>query len=448
MAGPVWGLWGLVWLALLLLSDPAENRAGAAGALCQCRLFCASPIVHTRRPSKPSPPPRKTRFASRLNRRGRGRGRGAKQLTSSRGLAAAMKRFTLLLQVLGAGAVSDTVCDPAGLQLSPPVCQRASESGTAHMPTVFGGPATLGQCVYGHFHDQQSNYGGGASCWTGALFAFSGIVTPSPKSPRSPPPSPPPHVRPLNGGPLRVGAGRHDQRRVGIRWLVRQRLVLSLPLGPLAPPAPRLRTGRAGRSGAGHSAGGDERRAAGEEGRERADRCDVEGLADDRWVCRGRRRRADGGDHGPRRCPPPPAFPLAPLPPTHLTRSSVLAFSAGSGSKPGSCAVSDGCCNAVKQFPFGGATPAAASTAAAFQHWRWVIEKSHDGSVSHNRDLFPPRFGLRFSPHLINSDGFTGRALPSATLALRSQAPGGPTRAGRWPRRATATRAAARRAAC
>ena len=73
-------------------------------------------------------------------------------------LAAAMKRFTLLLQVLGAGAVSDTVCDPAGLQQSPPVCQRASQSGTAHMPTVFGGPATLGQCVYGHFQDQQSNY--------------------------------------------------------------------------------------------------------------------------------------------------------------------------------------------------------------------------------------------------------------------------------------------------
>ena len=160
--------------------------------------------------------------------------------------------------------------------------------------------------------------------------------------------------------------------------------------------------------------------------------------------------------------PPPGAFALAPLPPTHsmLTRppqpcpslpSRLLLttpFSAGGSGKPGSCAVSDGCCNAVKQFPFGGATPAAASTAAAFQHWRWVIEKSHDGSVSHNRDLFPPRFGLRFSPHLINSDGFTGRALPSATLALRSQAPGGPTRAGRWPRRATATRAAARRAAC
>lgn len=133
-------------------------------------------------------------------------------------LAAAMKRFTLLLQVLGAGAVSDTVCDEAGLQQSPPVCQRASQSGTAHMPTVFGGPATLGQCVYGHFHDQQSNYGGGASCWTGALFAFSGIVTRSPQSPPSQPPPPTPPSDPLV--PTRAQDGTTSVNSDFVGWFV------------------------------------------------------------------------------------------------------------------------------------------------------------------------------------------------------------------------------------
>ena len=102
----------------------------------------------------------------------------------------------LAVATTAAADPSAAVCDPAGLARSPPVCFQlqpqqtelrqtapaavpaggaASAANASHLPNIFGGPATLGQCVYGHFGGQQSNYGGGASCWTGALFGFSGV---------------------------------------------------------------------------------------------------------------------------------------------------------------------------------------------------------------------------------------------------------------------------------
>jgi hypothetical protein len=71
------------------------------------------------------------------------------------------------------------VCDPRGLARTPSVCMRPYQhqdqqgGGPAYLPSVFGGPSTLGNCAFGHFGE--GGYGGGGSCWTGSLFGFSGI---------------------------------------------------------------------------------------------------------------------------------------------------------------------------------------------------------------------------------------------------------------------------------
>jgi hypothetical protein len=66
------------------------------------------------------------------------------------------------------------VCDPEGLAQSPPACFRRINSGPArHLPRVFGGPSTLGQCDFGQPGRQGGVFAG--SCWTGSLFGFSGV---------------------------------------------------------------------------------------------------------------------------------------------------------------------------------------------------------------------------------------------------------------------------------
>ena len=72
-------------------------------------------------------------------------------------------------------SVAARVCDADGLAQSPPACFRrlnASEP-ARHLPAVFGGPATLGQCDFGHPGTQGGIFSG--SCWTGSLFGFSGV---------------------------------------------------------------------------------------------------------------------------------------------------------------------------------------------------------------------------------------------------------------------------------
>jgi hypothetical protein len=84
--------------------------------------------------------------------------------------------------------VISRVCDPAGLEQHPPLCwqqrARGSTAGGAesavgaalhHLPNKYGGPATVGQCVFGHPEAVNGIFGGGQSCWTGALFGFSGV---------------------------------------------------------------------------------------------------------------------------------------------------------------------------------------------------------------------------------------------------------------------------------
>ena len=89
--------------------------------------------------------------------------------------AVALLLCGLVLQVgAGAGATSPVarrVCHPDGLAQDPPVCYTADDAdGPRHLPNVFGGPATLGQCRFGHPGGSSGAMSGGHSCWTGSLF--------------------------------------------------------------------------------------------------------------------------------------------------------------------------------------------------------------------------------------------------------------------------------------
>lgn len=68
-------------------------------------------------------------------------------------------------------SVASVLCDADGLAESPRVCRR----GEKLMPNVYGGPATLNQCSFGSSTPGNSPEWGGASCWSGSLFGFSGI---------------------------------------------------------------------------------------------------------------------------------------------------------------------------------------------------------------------------------------------------------------------------------
>ena len=78
--------------------------------------------------------------------------------------------------VLPAGAgnpspVSRRVCHPDGLAQDPPVCWIQDTDGFArHLPNVFGGPSTLGQCNFGHPGASSGSMSRGHSCWSGSLF--------------------------------------------------------------------------------------------------------------------------------------------------------------------------------------------------------------------------------------------------------------------------------------
>jgi hypothetical protein len=84
--------------------------------------------------------------------------------------------------------IVERVCDPAGLALQPPECWAPSTGGAAvaatavsHLPNKFGGSSTVGQCVFGHPEAVNGIFGGAQSCWTGALFGFSGVDGACPK---------------------------------------------------------------------------------------------------------------------------------------------------------------------------------------------------------------------------------------------------------------------------
>jgi len=79
--------------------------------------------------------------------------------------------------VLPAGAgnpspVARRVCHPDGLVQDPPVCYTVQDGERAprHLPNVFGGPSTLGQCNFGHPGGSSGSMSRGHSCWTGSLF--------------------------------------------------------------------------------------------------------------------------------------------------------------------------------------------------------------------------------------------------------------------------------------
>jgi hypothetical protein len=67
-------------------------------------------------------------------------------------------------------SVATSVCDASGLAETPRVCRR----GDAHLPNIYGGPSTLDQCSFGSTTPGNSPEWGGASCWSGSLFGFSG----------------------------------------------------------------------------------------------------------------------------------------------------------------------------------------------------------------------------------------------------------------------------------
>jgi len=82
----------------------------------------------------------------------------------------------LSLHSLRAVALSslDQVCDPRGLSEDPPSCWQGHPQ--RYLPNVYGGPATLDQCVFGH---PKLAHGIFNSCSSGALFGFSGIDGPT-----------------------------------------------------------------------------------------------------------------------------------------------------------------------------------------------------------------------------------------------------------------------------
>jgi hypothetical protein len=90
--------------------------------------------------------------------------------------------FTALLRTLAIALLSSTalgtqnhpvlshVCDATGLDQSPRHCSQ----GDRFLPSTFGGPSTLNQCIFGDPQPAGGIFGGGQSCWTGSLFGFSG----------------------------------------------------------------------------------------------------------------------------------------------------------------------------------------------------------------------------------------------------------------------------------
>ena len=79
-----------------------------------------------------------------------------------------------LSSVLAAHSRLDQVCDPRGLSEDPPLCWQSSPR--RYLPNVYGGPATLDQCVFGHPKLARGIFN---SCSSGALFGFSGIDGPT-----------------------------------------------------------------------------------------------------------------------------------------------------------------------------------------------------------------------------------------------------------------------------
>lgn len=223
------------------------------------------------------------------------------------------------------------VCDPAGLDQNPPTCWQQvrgpdtgaeSSVGVAHLPSKYGGPATVGQCVFGHPEAVNGIFGGGQSCWTGALFGFSGVDGACPEDFEC-----------------------TNNQFVG--WFVNGSYSLWINT-----PTPRHL-----RLGFGPEFGADDTK-------------DTVLIAtnDVLLVQRGASR----------------------LGLTWLDWRTMVGFVEGpdahfqleeltgqSGHNGDGCAVSSGCCNAVKQFSL----PHSAD-AITHRYWRWEIDQSHDGAGS------------------------------------------------------------------
>jgi hypothetical protein len=221
------------------------------------------------------------------------------------------------------------VCDPAGVKQTPPVCQQqqlATPRGgehalgeTAFLPNIFGGPATRGNCVYGHFG--AGGYGG-VSCWTGSLFGFSGV-----------------------DGPTSVASEFFG-------WFVNGSYSLYL-WGP----------NRHLRLGFGPDAGADQA----------VD--DVLVATNDALLVK-TKQSTSSSQLGLTWRDWRTIVGFVEGPDAHVRLEELT----GHGEPPGgACAVPAGCCGAVKQFSF---KPAAAAAPVSFQYWRWVIEKTHDASGS------------------------------------------------------------------
>ena len=83
--------------------------------------------------------------------------------------------WSMLLAACSCAAMAqvlEKMCDSRGLSEDPLSCWQGSPP--RYLPNVFGGPATLDQCVFGHPKPQQGIFGKGGSCSSGALFGFSG----------------------------------------------------------------------------------------------------------------------------------------------------------------------------------------------------------------------------------------------------------------------------------
>ena len=233
--------------------------------------------------------------------------------------------------------VISRVCDPAGLEQHPPTCWQQRAGGPSirgaeaavgaaqrHLPSKYGGSATVGQCVFGHPEAVNGIFGGGQSCWTGALFGFSGVDGPCPED-------------------------FECTNNQFFGWFVNGSYSLWIDT-----PTPRhLRLGFGPELGA-----------------DATQDTVLVATNDVLLVQRGASRLGltwldwrtmVGFVEGPD---------------AHFQLEELT----GQGhSTPGGCAVGDGCCNAVKQFSL---SPLRYAYAPAHRYWRWEIDKSHDGAGS------------------------------------------------------------------
>ena len=95
---------------------------------------------------------------------------------------AAILLFAAAHAVSASGYGLDKVCDPRGLDdQTPPSCWKETANGTRrYLPNVYGGPATLDQCVFGQPAVRGGGvFGNGGSCSSGALFGYSGVDGPT-----------------------------------------------------------------------------------------------------------------------------------------------------------------------------------------------------------------------------------------------------------------------------